>query len=279
MQEEEYTEVLPCGGMLCVNSFERYIRFYFPGPDRRYNGTFLRVWISDLPEYIIAYQKNWERYCDLKNTVPHGGSFRVNGACDMVIFIGTPFDGISLEGHHMILNTLQEINVVIESFKYAINRSEEIRNSMFGRPSVTTPPATTAHSADTRSGIARGTATPMAPPEGQLKYDLTDSRRLFDFMDAESVLSATKRAHDIEYLTKFIDAGASLSFRSPHMQCTPLHLAARYQNRDIVVLLVSKGADITATDKNGRTPLDYAKQAEQEDVVDFLINSSMTSES
>ena len=40
----------------------------------------------------------------------------------------------------------------------------------------------------------------------------------------------------------------------------PLHLAALGGDKEIVELLISKGADVNAKDDVGRTPLDWAKQ-------------------
>lgn len=39
----EYSEKLKSGGDLIVSSKSWYIRYYFPGPDLRYNGTFVNV--------------------------------------------------------------------------------------------------------------------------------------------------------------------------------------------------------------------------------------------
>ena len=40
---------------------------------------------------------------------------------------------------------------------------------------------------------------------------------------------------------------------------TPLHLAASFNQSEIVKILVSSGADVSAKSNNGRTPLDSYK--------------------
>jgi len=50
---------------------------------------------------------------------------------------------------------------------------------------------------------------------------------------------------------------------------TPLHSAV-YGHKDIVELLIAKGADVNARDAEGRTPLSYAKEEGHTEIVELL---------
>ncbi|MCC6695719.1 MAG: ankyrin repeat domain-containing protein [Candidatus Hydrogenedentes bacterium] len=51
---------------------------------------------------------------------------------------------------------------------------------------------------------------------------------------------------------------------------TPLHSAAGYGNADVVKMLLERGADPTATNDFGQTPLDIAKLGKKSDIVKLL---------
>ena len=51
---------------------------------------------------------------------------------------------------------------------------------------------------------------------------------------------------------------------------TPLHCAANYNLTDLVRLLLEKGADVNAVNKDGKTPLDLAEENGNKEVVDIL---------
>ena len=52
---------------------------------------------------------------------------------------------------------------------------------------------------------------------------------------------------------------------------TPLHLAAERGNKDVIELLIAKGAQVNAKDKFGSTPLHCAAWMGQKDVAELLI--------
>ncbi|KAG0125660.1 ankyrin repeat-containing domain protein [Tuber indicum] len=54
----------------------------------------------------------------------------------------------------------------------------------------------------------------------------------------------------------------------------PLHIAAQNKGYDIVRLLLSHGADINATDSEGRTALSFAVSAEDEQMVKLLLDKT-----
>jgi ankyrin repeat protein len=55
------------------------------------------------------------------------------------------------------------------------------------------------------------------------------------------------------------------------IQGTPLHIAVASGHRDIVELLVTRGADVNVKDRMGQTPLDMAKQKRQTEIIDLLL--------
>jgi ankyrin repeat protein len=51
---------------------------------------------------------------------------------------------------------------------------------------------------------------------------------------------------------------------------TPLHWAARKGYKEVVELLIAKGADLNAKTKNGNTALDLAIQYNQSEIADLI---------
>ena len=50
----------------------------------------------------------------------------------------------------------------------------------------------------------------------------------------------------------------------------PIHIAAQSQSKEIVDILLNKGADIEAKDANGCTPLHHAARCNQKAMVEYL---------
>ena len=50
----------------------------------------------------------------------------------------------------------------------------------------------------------------------------------------------------------------------------PIHIAAQFQSRDIIDILLKKGADIETRDANGCSPLHHAARCNQKDMVEHL---------
>lgn len=122
-----YEAELPCGGKLRISAIDWEISYYFPGPDNRYNGTFVSIPGEQLDQYILAYKKNWNEYVKLKSSIPEGGEFSKEGELEMSIRVGDSFEGVCLRSYHMPINNKDDLIKVIEGYQYAKNKSSKIQ--------------------------------------------------------------------------------------------------------------------------------------------------------
>ena len=85
-----------------------------------------------------------------------------------------------------------------------------------------------------------------------------------------SPLSLAVVNNDYETVEKFLELGSNIEAKEKTMGMTAVMYAARYNNVELVELLVSKGADLSEKSKIGMTALDYAKLSNASDVVSFI---------
>lgn len=128
MSSGTYEEELPSGGKLQVSKTSWKIEYYFPGPDYRYNGTFISVPGNSIEQYIIAFKDNWNEYQRLKASIPQGGEFSKEGKMGMTIRIGSFSEGVCLQSYHMPISTIQKLEKVISDYSYAAKRAREIQS-------------------------------------------------------------------------------------------------------------------------------------------------------
>ena len=83
-------------------------------------------------------------------------------------------------------------------------------------------------------------------------------------------LSIAVAKSDLETVKKFLEFGSDIEIKTEVNGMTPLMYAARYNNVEMVNLLVLNGADINATSKLGYTALDYAELSGAKDVASLL---------
>ena len=124
--EGKYSEKLESGGDLIVSASEWYVQYYFPGPDMRYNGTFFEIKGTEIDDYIKAYEKNFDKYIEIKNTVPDNGNFEVRGEKNMTIRIGL-WEGVCLCYYHMPISTKEELEKLIADYQYAKQRAKALQ--------------------------------------------------------------------------------------------------------------------------------------------------------
>ena len=96
---------------------------------------------------------------------------------------------------------------------------------------------------------------------------------LTDFKDSK--LRSAVRAGSVDGVKKAIANGANVNakgYRSyGSLVKPPLHYAAQYGHKEIVQLLISKGANVKAKTDDGRTPLHSAAAKEHKDIAELLI--------
>lgn len=130
MTNGEFTETLSSGGKLVVSAKGWNIQYYFPGLDRRYNGTFFRISGNDIDKYIDAWQNNFAKYLEYKKTLPVGMEFHTVGEMHMNIYVnrGCGYSGVCLTSYHMPVNDESKLKKIIEDYRNAKIRAVEIQN-------------------------------------------------------------------------------------------------------------------------------------------------------
>ena len=127
MSTGTYEERLPCGGKLEVSKNVWKISYYFPGPDMRYNGTFVSVYGHSVEAYICAFNDNWAEYEQLKASIPSGGEFSKNCKMGMSIHVGGYSEGVCIKSYHMPIRSLQQLETVTAGYRYAAQRAPQIQ--------------------------------------------------------------------------------------------------------------------------------------------------------
>jgi ankyrin repeat protein len=85
----------------------------------------------------------------------------------------------------------------------------------------------------------------------------------------QSLHAATAKG-DLDAMRQALANGAKVSFPSPHMQDTPLHIAVLNEAVDAVHLLLDAGAEIHAQNRDGRTPLHEAAYQKKPEIWNLL---------
>ena len=127
----EYREKLPTGGELRVTADSWNICYYFPGPDARYNGTFITIHDYEIDNYIRAWRNNFKKYKELKNILPTGGNSNYPGEKDMSIRFGFS-EGVCLTSYHMPIRNEKELNAVIRDYETAKSRATYVQQILKG---------------------------------------------------------------------------------------------------------------------------------------------------
>ncbi|XP_075450316.1 ARF GTPase-activating protein GIT1 isoform X3 [Ascaphus truei] len=89
--------------------------------------------------------------------------------------------------------------------------------------------------------------------------------------DLSKQLHSSVRTGNLETCLRLLSLGAQANFFHPEKGTTPLHVAAKAGQVFQAELLVVYGADPGAPDVNGRTPIDYGRQAGHHDLADRLV--------
>ncbi|RAR49089.1 ankyrin repeat domain-containing protein [Flavobacterium lacus] len=77
---------------------------------------------------------------------------------------------------------------------------------------------------------------------------------------------------EVDVVRKFIEYGADINETTNGL--TPLMYAARYNQVEIIKLLLAKGANLKAKDERGFTALNHAENSKATEAIEFLKNHS-----
>uniref|UniRef100_A0A3Q3QTM2 Arf-GAP domain-containing protein n=1 Tax=Monopterus albus TaxID=43700 RepID=A0A3Q3QTM2_MONAL len=89
--------------------------------------------------------------------------------------------------------------------------------------------------------------------------------------DLNKQLHSSVRTGNLETCLRLLSLGAQANFFHPEKGNTPLHVAAKAGQVSQAELLTVYGADPGAPDSNGKTPIDYAREAGHHDLADRLV--------
>lgn len=89
--------------------------------------------------------------------------------------------------------------------------------------------------------------------------------------DLSKQLHSSVRTGSLETCLRLLSLGAQANFFHPEKGTTPLHVAAKAGQILQAELLVVYGADPGSPDINGRTPMDYARQAGHIELAERLV--------
>lgn len=130
----EYTEELALGGKLNVTKSSWHIEYYFPGPDLRYNGEFIRIPGASVDSYISAFEAAWAEYKQLKTTLPAGGQFSKTGRNGVYIRVGGYSPGVSLHSYRAMVSSDSDLSILVKTYEGARQRAAAVQAALASLP-------------------------------------------------------------------------------------------------------------------------------------------------
>lgn len=95
--------------------------------------------------------------------------------------------------------------------------------------------------------------------------------RLFPIKKGVILFQQAIRNNDVERILALLHQGNQVNIKHPHDLSTPLHWAIRSQHNGILALLLEKGAELNAKNREGRTPLHEAILGGNSVAIDMLL--------
>lgn len=122
----ELSDILAHGGRLAATESGWSLSYYFPGPDRRYNGTILKIDRLMLQQYVDAWENNWRSYlrlCESTKDTP----FSAQGELGMRLGAG----GVHL--YKLSVTSEEELDVMKASLRFAAERGAALHQEVLKR--------------------------------------------------------------------------------------------------------------------------------------------------
>ena len=101
-----------------------------------------------------------------------------------------------------------------------------------------------------------------------LGYNITANENF----PGETIYNIAEEGENTEELKKLHAAGAKLTLPSPETGHTPIHVAARYGNTEMVKTLLELGVPVDLKDRNGHTALHIAATKKHSDIINLLFS-------
>ena len=130
-----YAEKLKTGGELKVSADSWRLEYYFPGPDMRYSGTFVRIEDKHIDSYIEAWRNNFSKYLHIKEILPTGGNSDYPGEMGMSIRFGFN-EGVCLKSYHLPIKTQEQLSDIIEDYEGAKKKAALIQRILRGEDNL-----------------------------------------------------------------------------------------------------------------------------------------------
>lgn len=107
---------------------------------------------------------------------------------------------------------------------------------------------------------------------GEVAQILIDNGADLNAIDAKglSVLHHASRLNNQAVVDMLLKKGVDINFRCKKRGATALHYAVKGDGFEAARFLLKHGADVTAMDIDGKTPLDYAKDGGLDDMVELM---------
>ena len=135
MASGEYSEDIGKGGRLVVDRSGWQLKYYWSGPDLRYNGTFGHVPGREIERYVQAWELNFEKYLELKKMLPSEGEFVQQEAMRMEIRVNTLLsEGVCLKSYHCCVATKEELRQMVQSYQKAKEKALLIQKMLAELP-------------------------------------------------------------------------------------------------------------------------------------------------
>ncbi len=131
---QKYRESIGDGGFLCLTKGGWYAEWSFPGPDRRYNHTFLRLLGGQFRQIVEDYPAAFDRFETLKGTVPTGGELTEERYSGIKIDIGGDFEGVYLGRHRHIITDRETLNQRVLLYRAALVRAKDLEGGFTPEP-------------------------------------------------------------------------------------------------------------------------------------------------